>query len=287
MVMNSSDLQLDWLRAFVSVVDAGTLTAAAALVHRSQSALSMQLKKLEQAVGAPVLTRDARHTALTATGRQLLPHARRILEAHAEAQQALRGPSLTGHVSLGVPDDYAVAYLAPVLRTFAARHPGVEISLVCEQSTALLPRLQRGEIDLALVSRDRPTRGMLLFREPMVWVGAAAYEAWRRDPLPIAVYESGSRARKDALAALASARRAYRLVYNSSSLAGQIAAVESGLAVAVLTRCSVPPHLVPLDARHGLPPLPELEVAILRSRASAKSAAADAMEEQFVLTVKR
>ena len=285
--MNSSDLQLDWLRAFVSVVDAGTLTAAAPLVHRSQSALSMQLKKLEQAVGAPVLTRDARHVALTAAGRQLLPHARRILEAHAEAQQALHGPSVTGHVTLGVPDDYAVAYLAPVLRSFAARHPGVEISLVCEQSTALLPRLHRAEIDLALVSRDRPGRGTLLFREPLVWVGAAAYEAWRREPLPVAVYEAGSRARKDAVAALAAQRRAYRLVYNSSSLAGQIAAVESGLAVAVLTRCSVPPHLMQLDARHGLPPLPELEVAIVRSRASARSSATDAMEEQFARTLAR
>ena len=106
--------------------------------------------------------------------------------------------------------------------------------LDCEQSTALIPKVQRGELDLALVSRDRPNRGTLLFREPLVWVGAAQYEAWRREPLPIAAYEPGSIARRDALAALAAQRRSYRVVYNSSSLAGQLAAVESGIAVAAL-----------------------------------------------------
>src|SRR6185295_1268064 len=104
------------------------------------------------------------------------------------------------------------------------------------------------------------------FHEPLVWVGAAAHEAWRRDPLPIAVYEAGSLARRDALAALATRRRAWRVVYNSSSLAGQLAAVESGLAVALLTRCSVPPQLLVLQEAHGLPPLPAMQVAALRSK---------------------
>lgn len=283
----STDLQLDWLRAFVAVVDAGSLTAAAPLVFRSQSALSMQLKKLEAAVGQPVLTRDARHLALTPAGQQLLPHARRMLEVHEDARQALHGPSVSGRITLGVPDDYAAAYLTPVLRGFATRHPQVEISLVCEQSTALLPAVRRGEIDVALVSRERADQGRLLLREPMVWVGAPAYEAWRRDPLPVAVYEAASQARKGAVAALTGQRRAYRLVYHSPSLAGQLAAVESGLAIAALTRCSVPAGLAILDARHGLPPLPHLDVAVMRSRASAGSAAAHAMEDLMVQTLSR
>jgi DNA-binding transcriptional LysR family regulator len=285
--MPAADLQLDWLRAFVAVVDAGSLTAAAPLVHRSQSALSMQIKKLEDAVGRPVLARGPRHLELTATGVELLGYARRLLELHAEAQAALHGPDLTGRVSLGVPDDYAASYLTPVLRSFALRHANVEITLVCEQSTALIPQVQRGELDLALVTRDRPQRGTLLFHEPLVWVGAAQHEAWRRDPLPIAVYEAGSRARRDALAALAAQRRAHRVVYNSSSLAGQLAAVESGLAIAVLTRCSVPAGLQVLQSRHGLPELPALEVAALRSKASQSSAAVDAMHEQVLRTLKR
>jgi DNA-binding transcriptional LysR family regulator len=285
--MASTDLQLDWLRAFVAVVDAGSLTAAAPQVHRSQSALSMQLKKLEDAIGRPVLSRGPRLLELTPTGQELLGYARRILALHHEAVACLRGPQLSGRVTLGVPDDYAVAYLSPVLRSFATRHAGVELTLVCEQSTLLIPQVQRGEIDLAVVTRDRPQRGTLLFREPLVWVGAAQHEAWRRDPLPIAVYEPGSHARRGALAALAAQRRPYRIAYNSSSLPGHVAAVESGLAVAVLTRCSVPPGLQVLTERHGLPPLPAMEVAALRSKASTGSAAAEALHEQVVATLRR
>lgn len=285
--MQAADLQLDWLRAFVAVVDAGSLTAAAPHVHRSQSALSMQLKKLEDAVGRPVLTRGPRHLDLTVTGVELLVYARRLLELHAEALKALHGPAISGRVSLGVPDDYAAAYLTPVLRSFATRHAGVEITLVCEQSTTLIPKVQRGEIDLALVTRDRPQRGTLLFHEPLVWVGAAQHEAWLRDPLPIAVYEAGSRARREAVAALTAQRRAHRVAYNSSSLAGQLAAVESGLAIAVLTACSVPPGLLVLHGRQGLPELPALEVAAVRSKASLRSAAVEAMHEQVLRTLGR
>lgn len=285
--MQAADLQIDWLRAFVAVVDAGSLTAAAPLVHRSQSALSMQLKKLEDAVGQPVLTRGPRHLALTTTGSELLHYARRLLELHAEAQGALHGPAITGRLSLGVPDDYAASYLTPVLRSFATRHAAVEITLVCEQSTVLIPKVQRGEVDLAVVTRDRAGRGSLLLHEPLVWVGAARHEAWRREPLPIAVYEAGSKARTAPLAALKAQRRAYRIVCNSSSLPGHVAAVESGLAIAVLTRCSVPPNLQVLGARHGLPTLPAMEVALVRSGASQRSAAVDALHELVLSTLSR
>jgi DNA-binding transcriptional LysR family regulator len=285
MPMAQQDLQIDWLRAFVAVVDAGSLTAAAPLVHRSQSALSMQLKKLEDAAGTQLLARGPRHLALTPSGAELLRHARRLLALHEDTLAALHGPAVSGRLSLGVPDDYAVPHLTPVLRSFASRHAAVEILLVCEQSTALIPKVGRGELDLAVVTRDRPQRGELLFREPLVWVGSAAHEAWRRDPLPVAVYESGSKARQAALAALAQQRRAHRIVCNSSSLAGHVAAVEGGLAVAVLTRCSVPPGLQILDARHKLPPLATMEVAVIRRKGA--PAAAIAMHEQIVRTLRQ
>ena len=283
--MAARDLQLDWLRAFVTVVDSGSLSAAAPLVHRSQSAVSSQLQKLEDALGRPVLLRGPRHLALTPAGLELLGYARRILELHGEAQQALQGPLLSGRVRLGVPDDYAASYLTPVLKSFASRHAGVEIELFCEQSTALIPRIGRGELDLALVSRDKATRGTLLFHEPLVWVGAPQHEAWRRDPLPVAVYEAGSLARHGALAALSRARRAYRVVYNSSSLAGQLAAVDSGLAVAVLTRCCVPSGLQILGDKQGLPPLPAMQVALLRSSASRRDAAVEALHALALRTL--
>ena len=286
--MNYPDFQIDWLRAFVAVVDAGSLSAAAPLVHRSQSAVSMQIKKLESALGRAVLLRGPRHLQVTPAGAELLIYARRMLELQSETQTALFGPQLAGLVRLGVPDDYAASYLTPVLRSFASRHLGVEIELTCEQSTSLIPRVVRGELDLALVSRDKPRRGQFLFQEPLVWVGAAQFEAWRRDPLPIAVYEAGSMARTATLSALVAKRRSYRIVYHSSSLAGQLAAVESGLAVAVLTRCSVPPGLQILQnlpAEFDLPTLGSMDVAVLRSSASLRSPAVDAMYEQMLGTL--
>lgn len=284
--MQRPHLQLDWLHVFVAVVDGGSLSAAAPAVHRSPSAVSMQLQKLEQAVGQLLLRRSARSLELTPAGAELLGYARRMLALHDETLDALSGPALSGEVRMGVPDDYAARYLTPVLRDFAARHAGVDILLDCEQSTALIPKIRRGELDLALVSRDRPTLGRLLFKEPMVWVGAPESKVWQRQPLPIAVYEAASMARRGAVAALAQHGRDYRMVYNSSSLVGQVAAVKSGIAIAALTRCSVPSDLEILGERHGLPALPPMEVALVRSRAvSRREPAIDALYRQIVRTL--
>jgi DNA-binding transcriptional LysR family regulator len=185
-----------------------------------------------------------------------------------------------------VPDDYASQYLTPVLKRFGPRHGGVEIQLDCEQSTALIPRVASGELDLALVSRDHARRGMLLFHEPMVWVGSPQFEVWRRTPLPIAVYEAASLGRRSALHALAQQGRPYKVVYNSSSLAGQIAAVESGLAVAALTQCSAPAHLQVLGLEQGLGPMEPMQVAVYRSKASQGSQAVDSLYRMLVQTLR-
>jgi DNA-binding transcriptional LysR family regulator len=281
-----SDLQIDWLKSFVAAIDAGSLSGAAPEVHRSQSAVSMQLKKLESAAGCQVLVRGPRQLQLTPEGQTLLGYARRMLDLHAEAQAALHGEAVCGLVRLGVPDDYARKYLTPVLRRFAPRHGGVEIQLDCEQSTSLIPRVARGDLDLALVSRDHARRGTLLFHEPMVWVGSVQFEVWSRDPLPIAVYEESSLGRRSAIHSLAVQGRAYKVIYNSSSLAGQIAAVESGLAIAALTQCSAPEHLQVLGRAHGLGPLEPMQVAIYRSPASRNSKAVDSLHRMLLQTLR-
>lgn len=280
------DLQIDWLKSFVAAVDAGSLSSAAPEVHRSQSAVSMQIKKLESAAGRTLLVRGARQLQLTHEGQTLLGYARRMLELHAQAQASLQDEPVTGVVRLGVPDDYASKYLTPVLKRFAPRHGGVEIQLDCEQSTSLIPRVARGDLDLALVSRDHARRGGLLFHEPMVWVGSPQFDTWARDPLPIAVYEATSLGRRSAVNSLAQQGRPYKVVYNSSSLAGQIAAVESGLAVAALTQCSAPPHLRILGLEQGLGPLAPMEVAAYRSQASRGSRAVDSLYRVMVQTLR-
>lgn len=273
---------MDWLKCFAAVVDAGSLSSAALDVHRSQSAVSMQLKKLEEALGRQLLVRGPRQVQLTADGQTLLGYARRMLALHAETQAIFHADELTGRIRLGVAEDYAAKYLTPVLKRFAPRHAGVEIELDCEQSTALIPRIASGDLDLALVSRDHSQRGTLLFREPLVWVGSPQFELWRREPLPIAVYETASLARRSAVNALASQGREYKVVYNSSSLMGQIAAVESGLAVAAITRCSVPASLQVLGQEHGLGPMEPMEVALYRSQASQSSKAVSSLKRYLV-----
>lgn len=285
--MNLQDLQIDWLHCFVAVVDAGSLSAAAPHLHRSQSAVSMQLKKLEAALGCQLLLRGPRQHQLTTQGQLLLGYARRMLDLHAETQAAFHGQELSGRIRLGVPDDYAARYLTPALKRFAPLHGGVEIELYCEQSTALIPRIEQGDLDLALVSRDHPRHGTLLFHEPLVWVGAAQFQVWRRDPLPIAVYEDSSLAKRSAINSLALQGRRYKVVYNSSSLAGQIAAVESGLAVAVLTRCSAPPQLQILGPEHGLGPLEPMAVAVYRSQASQGSRAVESLHNLLLKTLRQ
>lgn len=285
--MTFQDLQIDWLKCFVAVVDAGSLTGAAPEVHRSQSAVSMQLRKLEGALGRQLLLRGPRHHQLTSDGQLLLGYARRMLDLHAETQAAFHGDELTGRIRLGVPDDYAAKYLTPVLKRFAPHHGAVEIELDCEQSTSLIPRVESGDLDLALVSRDQPRHGTLLFHEPMVWVGSPQFQVWRRDPLPIAVYEDTSLAKRSAIKSLALQGRRYKVVYNSSSLAGQIAAVESGLAVAVLTQCSAPAHLDILGSEHGLGPLEPMEVSVYRSRASQGSKAVDSLYGLLIRTLRQ
>ncbi|GIZ11996.1 LysR family transcriptional regulator [Pseudomonas sp. NCCP-436] len=284
--MADRDLQIDWLKCFVAAVDTGSLSSAAEEVYRSQSAVSMQIKKLEAAVGRQLLIRGPRHLQLTVDGQKLLGYARRMLDLHGEAKAAFHGEALTGRIRLGVPDDYAARYLTPVLKRFSPRHGGVEIELNCEQSTALIPRVESGDLDLALVSRDHARRGTFLFHEPLVWVGSAQFELWRRDPLPIAVYEAASLARRNALNSIALQGRRYKVVYNSSSLAGQFAAVESGLAIAVLTRCSVPDHLQILGLEHGLGPLEPVEVGVYRSRASHNSKAVNSLRELLIRTLR-
>lgn len=281
------DLQIDWLRSFVATVNAGSLSGAALEVHRSQSAVSMQLQKLEAATGCTLLERGPRHLRLTHQGQLLLGYAQRMLDLQAEAQAALADEAIRGVVRLGVPDDYASKYLTPVLKRFGPRHGGVEIELDCDQSPALIPRVARGELDLALISRDHARRGTLLFHEPMVWVGSPQFEVWKRNPLPIAVYEAASPGRHGAIRSLAMQGRPYKVVYNSSNLAGQIAAVESGLAVAALTQCSAPAHLMILGAEHGLGPLEPMQVAVYRSRASQGSKAVDSLHRMLMQTLRQ
>lgn len=283
----TGDLQLDWLRAFVAIIDSGSLSAAALQVHRSQGAVSVQLANLEEAAGQKLVHRGPRRSTPTPAGLLLLGYARQMLSLHMEACGAMGARPLTGRVRAGVPDDYAAPYFTPALQAFARTHGAVHVELSCEQSSALIPKVNSGEIDVAIVSAPRAHAGTLLFEEPLVWVGSPRHTVWNRNPLSVALYEPASLAHKEAVRALQARGIAHRIAYNSASLAGQIAAVESGLAIAVLTRCSVPAHFLALGPKQSLPTLKSVNVVAVRSKASRRNPVVDALYDTIVQTLQR
>lgn len=268
----TAPLDLDLLKTFVAVAETGSFSNAAPRIGRSQSAVSMQMQRLEQAVGKRLLIRGSKAVTLNAVGAELLLHARRLLKMSDEAWASIAQPEEVGCVRLGVPDDYAAFLLPPVLERFAADYPLVTIELVCEPSASLSRAIEERRIDLAIVTRLPNQPVEILRREPFVWVTAPSHAVWQDDPLPIALFEAGCAARANVLDALAVDARAYRCMYSSASLFGLTAVVQAGLAVAGLALCSVPPSLRVIGDNEGLPRLRELEIGILRNPASTGSA---------------
>ncbi|RVD59819.1 LysR family transcriptional regulator [Mesorhizobium sp. M2D.F.Ca.ET.185.01.1.1] len=261
----AAPLDLNLLKTFVAVVETGSLSNAAPRVGRSQSAVSMQMQRLEDMVGNQLLVRGPRTVTPNAIGEDFLIYARRLLKLSDEAWASVTRPMETGSVRLGVPDDYAAFLLPPVLSRFAEDHPLVTVELVCEQSTALVKTLAEGRLDLAIVTRlpEQPLDVVRL--ERFVWVASPNHVAWQADPLPVALFEPGCAARMNVLEALGNADRSYRCTYSSASLLGLVAVVQAGLAVAGLAQRSVPPSLRVIGINEGLPALPDLEIGILRN----------------------
>lgn len=259
----ANPLDLTLLRSFVAVIDCGSIQLAAARVGRSQSAVSMQIKRLEEDVGRPLFQREGRNLRPNPAGEDLLIHARRLLRLSDEAMASLRHPEAAGVVRLGLPEDYASHLVAPVLTRFAQAFPLAEIELTFDSSPILLRLLETGKLDLALVTRDPRQSFAVLRRERFVWAAAPEHAAWARDPLPVALFEAGDIARRIAVEALQAADRPYRVVSSSHSLLGLIAVAQAGLAVVGLVESCVPPGLVRVGEAEGLPVLPVLDLSLV------------------------
>ena len=256
-------LDLTLLRSFVAVIDCGSIQLAAARVGRSQSAVSMQIKRLEEDVGRPLFQREGRNLRPNPAGEDLLINARRLLRLSDEAMASLRRPEASGVVRLGLPEDYASHLVAPVLTRFAREFPLAEIELTFDSSPILLRLLETGKLDLALVTRAPRQPFAVLRRERLVWAAAPEHAAWARDPLPVALFEAGDIARRIAVEALQAADRPYRVVSSSHSLLGLIAVAQAGLAVVGLVESCVPPGLVRVGEAEGLPVLPVLDLSFV------------------------
>ncbi len=275
-------IEPDLLRTFVAIADTGSFTDAAKRVHRTQSAVSMQIKRLEELLERQVFVREGRTVTLTPDGEILLGHARRILKAHQEALAAFVQSELQGTVSLGTVDEYAVAFLPAILARFAETHPLVHMEVVCDTTTGLLGCLAENTIDLALVTHGHgDDRGIVLLREPIVWVALATHCVHLEDPVPLALFQPGCIFRQWAVDALAKQGRAYRFAYSSVSLSGIEAALRAGLAVSAMPRSNVTEGLRILDQHDGFPPLPSYQIALRRSE-EARSPIHDRLEQHII-----
>ena len=264
-------LDIDLLRSFVAIAETGVLGQAAARVGRTQSALSMQMQRLEGVVGQPLLHRTGRGVTLTAAGERLLARAGELLRRHDETLAELRGHQLSGVLAFGCPDDYAVAFLPQLLRGFAGLHPQVQLEVVCAPTPRLRELLARHALALALVSVPDPgsddgPAGRVIRREPLVWVAQRGGSAALQDPLPLALGAPDSLDHQAPRRALEAAGRPHRIACASSSLAGLVAMARSGQAVTVLTRSAVPDDLQVLPTGPGLPVLPTVGLTLAFDR---------------------
>lgn len=262
----SHRLDIDQLKTFVSIAEMGSFTAAADDVHKTQSAVSMQMKRLEERVGRPIFERDGRQSRLTEDGIRLLEYARRIVRLSDEAIVALSEPELAGAICLGLPDDFADRLLPKVLASFAHSRPRIEINVTCADSMQIYKKIRAGELDLGIVTHgDCGGWGDIIRREGLHWVTSDMHDTHMLDPLPLAMGPHTCTWRKAAIQALDSIDRSYRIAYVSGSAAATSGAVNAGLAVSVMSGSTVRPEMRVLTAEDGFPALPPVDIAILRA----------------------
>jgi DNA-binding transcriptional LysR family regulator len=251
------DIDIALLRAFVAVVETGSVTGAAGLLNLTQAAVSQQVKRLEEVFGTELFERHHKRLALKPNGERLMAHAQRMIALNDEVWGAMSAPAYEGEVRLGVPHDIVGTYLPPILRRFDKAWPRVRVSLKCTTTPNLMELLQQGSIDLTLTTEERCGRnGEVLIEDQLVWVGAINGVAHKRKPLPISLGDEKCEFRRSVLKALADAGRDWRPVCEVSSMAPLLASMEADLAVGPMLRRSTPDYLQEIDKEARLPRLP-------------------------------
>ncbi|QPC86817.1 LysR family transcriptional regulator [Mesorhizobium sp. NBSH29] len=265
----ASPLDLDQLQTFIQIADTGSFTKAANEVHRTQSAVSMQMRRLEERIGKQLFEKDGRTNRLTEEGEKLLSYARRMIRLSRETLAAFDDTSLEGHIRIGTPDDYADRFLPEIMARFARSNPRVELSVICEPTYNLVEHIKRGNLDLALVTHD-DARGQseVVRREPLLWVSSANHPTHEQDVLPMAFGRSTCQWRRSACDALDLMNREYRILFTSWSATVIIAAVMSGLAISTLPECALRPGMRVLGEADGFTALPDIKIGIMRGNSS-------------------
>jgi DNA-binding transcriptional LysR family regulator len=260
-------LDIDQLRTFVAIADTGSFTRAAESVHKTQSAVSMQMKRLEDRVGKAIFQREGRLSKLTDEGERLLGYARRIVRLNTECMASFNDNELTGRIRLGLPDDYADRYLPEILARFARSNPKSEVTVVCEPTPQLVERLHHGDLDLAIITHvDRHGPSEIVRVEQLLWVTSARHAVHDETPVPLALGRPNCNWRQSATECLERDARTFKILYVSWHSTAVGAAVMAGLAVSVLPESAVRPGMRILGPSDGFPALPSCKIGLLRAR---------------------
>ncbi|PUB18649.1 LysR family transcriptional regulator [Yoonia sediminilitoris] len=249
------NLDLTALRSFMTVADTGGVTRAAGMLNLTQSAVSMQLKRLEESLNVSLLDRSSRTIGLTPAGEQLLGYARRMLSLNDEICHRLTATDYKGELKLGVPHDIIYPTVPEILRRFAADFPQMQVRLISAPTRQLLAMFGRGEVDLILTTEETcGAGGRELVEVPLLWIGAKDGDAWRKTPLPVA-FCSNCIFRSGTLQALNNHGVDWQLVVDSESDNAVDVAVSADLAVHVALAGNLTPHTVAINHGGALPPL--------------------------------
>src|SRR5882724_8238926 len=275
-------IDVDQLRTFLAIAETGSFTRAADVVFKTQSAVSMQMKRLEERIGRTIFVRDGRASKLTEDGERLLDYARRIVKLNVEALAAFDDKEFTGRVRLGVPDDYADRYLPEIMARFSRAYPGVELSVMCEESVCLVERIKANDIDLAIITNCTGNMTAENFRqERLLWATSNRHSVHAEERVPLALGRSTCAWRRAATDCLETVGRPYRLLYSSGNASAISAAVLSGLAVSVFPESGLRPGMRVLSAADGFPELPSCRIGLVRNPHE-RNSLADALAEHVI-----
>ncbi len=262
----TSPLDLDQLQTFAVIADCGSFTEAARRVFKTQSAVSMQIKRLEERLGTTLLIREGRRVTVTQAGETLYHRARRMLQINADIIDLFSNEDLSGTIHIGIPDDYAVRILPLVLSSFQKTHPKIQIDVRCQPSEELLVGVRSGKYDMIIFTQGTNHKfGELVRTEPMHWVVGKDSEADKMVPLPIACGNKDCCWRLSAEDALNDAELDFRIAYTSSNATAITSAVNAGLAIGLLCESSITSDMRTLGPAEGMPAIPDAEIALLRA----------------------
>ena len=258
-------MNIDQLKTYVAVVETGSFTKAAGIVHLTQSAVSLQIKRLEEELGVSLLTRFSKTFKLTGSGKDLLQYARQIIQIHDDAVLNISTREFQGHIRIGAPEDYISPFLTRILSRFSKAHPQVNVDVISNLSVNLKKDVAQADLDFALCSEIREG-GSVVFREPMAWISSAKHGQHKiLDRIPLAVSYEGCPYRRWAIRSLEEAGRKFRVNYNSPTSTGIMAAVRVGFSVAILGVTNIPDDLIIIGEDEGLPPLPMAHITLHRA----------------------